>query len=341
MELQKDDVKMLQGLCALAMIFLHLFNREYQGLFNPMLFIKGIPLSYYVSLLCDFCVMGYAFCSGYAHTKLYENRDEYQQNSIKRLRRLLIKFWIVLVVFSIISILTGNSSYMPGSFKKFISNAFLLENSYNGAWWYLFAYVVIVIVSPTILCRITNSNAWKYLVIGFGIYAIAYYIRFKVQTDNWILIKLGPLGMTLFEYVLGIVCCKIHIFTKLYKVWTKIPEHVSGIFVMCTLAMMMFIRTLILPSLFVAPVTGFVIIVCFHFWNKSQIVRKFFLYLGKHSTNIWLTHMFFYAELFKNFVYVAKYPILILGLMLVFTFAMSSILMSIEKIVIKIMRGIK
>ncbi len=40
MELQKDDVKMLQGLCALAMIFLHLFNREYQGLFNPMLFIK-------------------------------------------------------------------------------------------------------------------------------------------------------------------------------------------------------------------------------------------------------------------------------------------------------------
>lgn len=41
MELGKNDSKMLQGLSVLAMLCLHLFDREYEGLFHPILFVGG------------------------------------------------------------------------------------------------------------------------------------------------------------------------------------------------------------------------------------------------------------------------------------------------------------
>lgn len=41
MELTKTDSKMLQGLSVLAMVWLHLFDRDYTDLFTPILFGGG------------------------------------------------------------------------------------------------------------------------------------------------------------------------------------------------------------------------------------------------------------------------------------------------------------
>lgn len=44
MELSKNDSKMLQGLSVLAMIWLHLFCKDYTGLFTPIIFAGGVRL---------------------------------------------------------------------------------------------------------------------------------------------------------------------------------------------------------------------------------------------------------------------------------------------------------
>ena len=147
MELTKQDTKMLQGLSVLAMVFLHLFDRDYHGLFTPFLFVQGAPLSFYFGQLSDFCVFGFAFCSGYAHMVQYE-RAVYYKHRLKSLLGVLCNYWLILVVFSIISIIVGQGNFMPGSFREFILNALTLENSYNGAWWYMFAYALLVLFSP-------------------------------------------------------------------------------------------------------------------------------------------------------------------------------------------------
>ena len=55
MELTKKDTKMMQGFSVLAMVFLHLFDRwDYEGLFTPLVFLHGIPLSFYFGQLSDF-----------------------------------------------------------------------------------------------------------------------------------------------------------------------------------------------------------------------------------------------------------------------------------------------
>lgn len=72
----KQESKMLQGLSVLAMVCLHLFcTLSYSDLYTPLIYIKGIPLAFYFAQLSDFCVMGFAFRSGYAHMTLFDQKD--------------------------------------------------------------------------------------------------------------------------------------------------------------------------------------------------------------------------------------------------------------------------
>lgn len=63
----------LKSIAILMMLFLHLFNRDYKGLFEPLIFMGQNPLSYYISMFCDACVPIFAFVSGYGLYYSYIN----------------------------------------------------------------------------------------------------------------------------------------------------------------------------------------------------------------------------------------------------------------------------
>ena len=60
--------------------------------------------------------------------------------------------------------------------------------------------------------------------------------------------------------------------------------------------------------------------------------------MGEHSTNIWLTHMFFYTVLFDEFVFVVKYPLPIFCLLLLLSLASSYIIKLISKPILNLVR---
>ena len=338
-ELTRQDTKMLQGVSVLAMVWLHLFDRDYTGLFTPIVFIGGVPLTFYIGQLSDFCVFGFAFLSGYAHMLQSEQKGYYQRR-LKGLISLFCSYWLIMAFFSAISVAVGQGSYMPGSLKKFVLNALALENSYNGVWWYMFAYAVLVVISPLVLKWIKRGNPVIVLFVGFTVYFAAYLVRFKMGSTNWLLSRFGYTGMTLFEYMLGALAFRHHVISKIGGIWKRIPQMGRAAVSVALIVGMLYGHTKIVPSLFIAPVTGFVVMLLFHFWDKPQFVKKAFLTVGHHSTNIWLTHMFFYSVLFKNFVYVAKYPIAVFALMLAITLTLSFVLQKIEKPVQKIVAKI-
>lgn len=165
---------------------------------------------------------------------------------------------------------------------------------------------------------------WFNLGIAFGIYCSAYYVRFSVPDKNWCLTKYGLLGMTYFEFLIGTMVCKNAWLEKIkYCITDKMQEwtKVTGAFAI--IIVLLIGHTLIIPSLFIAPFTGVMIILIFSIWEKTELIKKIFLFLGKHSTNIWLIHMFFYHAIFINFVYIGRYPIVILFLMLSITIVCS------------------
>ena len=169
------------------------------------------------------------------------------------------------------------------------------------------------------------------LALSLLLYAVAAYFRSYADVKNPTIVWLATFGVTLFEYLLGSIAYKARFFTKLSKIDDKLnaskPLTVLkyAAFLLLYVVMLLF-HSLVFGSIAIAPFTGAVIIVLFHFTKKPAVIERFFLFIGKHSTNIWLTHMFFYAVLFKDFIFIAKYPVLIFAFMLVVTVALSVVL---------------
>src|SRR5665647_815808 len=142
MELTINQTSNTKGIAIMMMLFLHLFNRSYQGLFEPIIFIGQTPLTYYISLFCDCCVAIYCFCSGYGLYIGYIKKPEiYNKKNYSRIFRLYINYWIVLLIFAVLLGWVLNDSNHPGNWQKFILNFTALDPSYNGAWWFFTTYI--------------------------------------------------------------------------------------------------------------------------------------------------------------------------------------------------------
>lgn len=334
-ELTKADSRMIQGLSVMAMLILHLFDRlDYEGLYTPLFYLNGIPLSYYFGQLSDFCVMGFAFCSGYAHMKLFHVEGAFYRNRLKSMARLMLRFWIILLLVSLVGFITGEEN-IPDSLKRFLGNAFLYDITYCGAWWYLYAYFAIVLISPAVLRFIRRFPSIVVLCVGGLLYCGAYYLRFRCSFSDLFFSKLGPIGMTLFEYSLGCLFYKEKLFSSLFILWGRMRTAFRAALACLSVLILLVTRTQLAPSLFFAPASGLILISLFHFWNKPEPIRRLFTFLGKHSTNIWLTHMFFYLYVYVDLVYAAKYPPLILALMLCITCALSCLLRPIQNAAVR------
>ena len=108
MELSKKDSKMLQGLAVLAMVWLHLFDKESGDLFIPLIFVGSKPLSFLVAQLSDFCVFGFAFVSGYGHMAQSDSQGWYRRR-LKGLLSVFVNYWVILAAFSIVSVIVGKA----------------------------------------------------------------------------------------------------------------------------------------------------------------------------------------------------------------------------------------
>ena len=214
MELTRKQVNITKGVAILFMLLLHLFcTKEYEGLFTPLIMIGDTPLIYYFALFGDMCVAIYCFCSGYGLMIGYKNnRASYFKKNIIRILKLYINFWIILFLFVVVlGPIMGKSDVYPGSIKDFILTFTAIDPKYNGAWWFLTTYIILVLVSPYINKVVVKYNVGLIMIVSLGIYFIGYVqrIMFPIHTDNeiinYILRQAALFGTSQFPYVVGVI----------------------------------------------------------------------------------------------------------------------------------------
>lgn len=341
MELTKNQIKMTKGIAILFMLLLHLFcTKAYEGLYRPLIFIGEIPLVYYLALFGDCCVAIYCFCSGYGLLISYKNNKEnYIKNNLIRVFKLYINFWIILFIFVVIlGPVMGHGKICPGDFKKFILTFTALNPAYNGAWWFFTTYIILVLLSPITNKIVVKYNTVLVIAISFIFYAIAYVQRIKgvivLDNDilNWFIRQIALFGTSQLPFIIGSVFADKKVYSKLDNICNKIRyKNILGILII----MLMIVAHGIVQTLFVAVFTGIVFICIFNLINKPKWINRLFNYLGDHSTNIWLIHMFFYMIYFKNLVYGAKYSFLIFPWLVILCLASSYIVNLIYKPIAK------
>lgn len=332
MEISKNDTKMLKGVAILLMLLLHLFARkEIDGLYEASPMINGIPLIYYISLLGDACRQIYLFITGYAFYHM-ANRLTLTSN-INRIFKLFVNYWIVLLLFVPLGILMGKTETFP--LNEFLPNFFVLSNSYNGAWWFMQTYVILVLVSPYLLKVVNKYNPIILFFIAGTIYFVSYVQQFKHVIDFsdheialFIIRTIALLGTSQFSFVIGAIFAKEKIYTKIYQRFNSLKyKNIIGF---SLIAILIFIHSVI-ESAIISPLNGIPLVCIFTLMNKSVFVQKTFAYIGDHSTNIWLTHMFFYMTIFPELTFAPRYPILIFIWLVILCLGSSYVIKAINK----------
>ena len=102
-------MKILKGVAIIFMLLLHLFCRkDVNGLYETFPEYNGVPLIYYIGLFGDACVPIYCFASGYGLFMVMNKELKlFKRKNSLRIFKLLINFWIILLIYVIISFLLG------------------------------------------------------------------------------------------------------------------------------------------------------------------------------------------------------------------------------------------
>ncbi|WP_299348412.1 acyltransferase family protein [uncultured Catenibacterium sp.] len=300
-DISKNQSKMLKGIAIFFMLSLHLYNTtNYADFYKPLITIKGLPIIYFLSFICNACVPIYCFCAGYA---AYLLKNETTQKRFKRIFNLLLTYWIILTLTCVIGLVLNNPN-IPDSFAAFLGNAFLYHISYVGAWWFMQTYILLCITSKYLIDLVEKDHNIIMLMLSLAIYIIAYYFRMihpiytSVNIVNYIINALILYGTSQLSYVLGLLFRKYLVMTKLKEKLNN--KQVVGIVLM----LLSVILHIVIKSMIVAPFTGLIFITGFLLIDiKVPLLEKVLLFLGKHSTNVWLLHMQFYMIFFSKLIF--------------------------------------
>lgn len=141
-------------------------------------------------------------------------------------------------------------------------------------------------------------------MLSLAIYVIVYYFRMiypihtSINVINYIVNALVLYGTSQLSYVVGLLFSKYLVVTELKEKLNN--KQIVGIILMLVSVLL----HIVVKSMIVAPFTGLIFITGFLLIDiKIPFLEQVLLFLGKHSTNVWLLHMQFYMIFFSKLIF--------------------------------------
>ena len=183
------------------------------------------------------------------------------------------------------------------------------------------------------------------MLFGFlVIYTLGYIQRLKtvIAINNpqleWLITEMALLGNSLLPFVIGAYFMKLDLLSVIKcSLKRRFNRHAINVLMLMALTFM-FIAKAHVPSLYTAVFTGTGLVVCYLIIDKPKLIESVLAYLGHHSSNIWLIHMFFYIifAFFSQYVYLTDDPIVIFSALLFMCMLASHLINSVEVVVDKV-----
>lgn len=317
----KDQSKMLQGLAILMMLYHHLFSTpEALGIeYRSLLQFGSLNIELHMAWFFKICVAIYAFVSGYGlcrgirHT---DNPDEgFFANLIKKyifvLKKLLnfmIQYWLVFIIFVPIGFVFFGK---PFDFKEFVLNFLGISSDYNGAWWYVFQYIKMLLLLP-ILDSLFSWGKNKRVNISrivFFIVILGLIIALRVSSPVTFAIVLDFFQPAfLLCFVIGYLFSRFKIYEFFYKL---IPTKILYFLGILGFLAVIVVRVKMAKDASSAGLDFvFVPIFAYGFCVIMTLLPRvsgIFRYLGFLSTFMWLTHVFYYDHYAKSLVMFSRF----------------------------------
>ena len=334
--MSKEQSTILKGIAILMMLFYHLFYRtEINELCYPLLMINDMPLVFYISQAC-YPVPFFLILSGYGLTYLYKNNHLCILSESRRLLKLYIHYWIVLFIFMPIAYLIKPHMYQF-DILHIIGNLTAIRCNYNGEVWFLFPYAIISLTSFYIIRFIYHLKDKRTILFVAITYAILFliikYLSYNLSEHivlNIIEMQIIYFVILVLYFILGIILFRLLESNYLLPFNKK---YIYVILLICLIIIKSFVKITIADGLYALGVIIILLHIPFSNW-----IKRIFIELGQKSMPMWMTHTFFCAYLWPDFIYGFKYPLLIFTVLVIISYVTAIPIMWVSKKIIKLIR---
>lgn len=266
----------LMGLAILGVMWGHLMNDTYQ----PSIFAQLARLVH---------TPGFLFLSGFGLYYSFSNNSDVHLFFKKRIARLYIPFFIMVLPFFISLLVIGKCSFLQ--FCGYMTTlAFWYEGNYY-AMWYVAVSIALYAVFPLMYRAFFNKYDRPILFCGIFCFLMAGIIFFiqNIFPDYWKIVKFGLSRSYLFP--IGCVC------GYLAKKKASVAWYYLLIYILvCGFFFLMRINTPVTRTMMGIPMVCILLDYLFD-KNKNEKLKKLLSWFGKYSLELYLLHMLIYFAL--------------------------------------------
>lgn len=305
MSLTQRDTNILKGIAIIAMLLHHIYicPPEGCGPFGPVLtFLGGLGKC---------CVAIFLFCSGYGLSVKFSKVDKIGfKTSInfvaKRLLKFYLNYWFIFLIFVPLGVFAFNIPLTAryGENVNLIKRLFLdflgLQgfDSYNITWWFNKLIILLYIAFPILYLLVDKINWW---ILPISL------IVSKFNTRLPELINYYNLAFWQLPFIIGLLYRKNELkFGRIAQIVEK-RKATALIIALTIMAFMIVCRMYpIIPhytgghlDAFIAVLFAVITVIAL---NKSK-ASSALTFLGRHSSNIYMTHTFIGGYWFSNLLY--------------------------------------
>lgn len=324
----QEDSLIAKSIAIILMVSHHLFrfpDRLVEATYTPI-FPFFLNFEFWVGDFGKICVAMYLFLSGYGLFHIITRSEKTVREVIKRGFKFFLNYWIVLLIFIPIGLIFYNDNpRYYWNIETFFLNFFALSSSYNGEWWFAKLYIELLFFALVLKRLFLKNKVITIVAIILGIYigsfGISWVIKFLPEgIFKYIIKSFQELCFWQINFSLGFLFAKYNIYTVICSQVKKYKMNSHWIYLFFTLVFVIirismtllfnkfgkgnaaYIDFLLAP-LFIFSVT--------QLFNRDGYITKILSFLGRHSTNIWLTHTFFCYYYFQQYVFAPKISLLI------------------------------
>ena len=313
--ISKDKSQLIKGIVIIMMIFLHLFNKDHTDLCVNLIYIGDQPFAKWLSNACgpvDFFLL----LSGYGLAYTYEKGNLSFTKQLKRIFKLYMHYWIILAVFLSIGYYIYADRY-PGSWQRIIINATGWKCDYNFEMWFLFPYSLVALTSYYIIKAIEKIGYLRAVLLTACINFSAYYIISRyhatILADNAVLSMGVVYAQFLYPFTVGITFCRAK-----FQIKWHIPSWLALLMMVIAITIVATIDISVTYIVYVPLMTFLFCQLSYPKWLDSILTE-----LGRKSMPMWMIHTWYCNYLFQEQVYSLKYPIFILGVVVIISYLTS------------------
>ncbi|WJH35950.1 acyltransferase family protein [Paenibacillus sp. CC-CFT747] len=194
------------------------------------------------------------------------------RQNLTRIFKLYLNYWAIMAIFVPLGFLFGYGEPFTGGMARFLLDFIGWNNSYNGAWWFLRVYVIIVLASPFLIKLVKKIHPVVLLLLSGAVYFVSYLQKVKgiIQIGgeaDHVLLLVALLGITQLSFFVGAAFAKYSLYSRLYAQLGSIRfKNTLCVFGICLLV----VFHSIIESAIIAPINGIAFICLFLLMNKSK-----------------------------------------------------------------------